>query len=120
MEHLQWDAFILICICVYKIKSKVKDVGDVDSDSDSEIEEEEEGGSEEPPAAEPQAENPQIANPQEDANSCKVCLDAPIDTIMLPCRHTACYTCAETLKRMKSPCHLCRGVIRRLIQFFTN
>ena len=102
------------------LKSKVKDVGDVDSDSDSEIEEEEEGGSEEPPAAEPQAENPQIANPQEDANSCKVCLDAPIDTIMLPCRHTACYTCAETLKRMKSPCHLCRGVIRRLIQFFTN
>ena len=74
------------------LKSKVKDVGDVDSDSDSEIEEEEEGGSEEPPAAEPQAENPQIANPQEDANSCKVCLDAPIDTIMLPCRHTACYT----------------------------
>ena len=67
------------------LKSKVKDVGDVDSDSDSEIEEEEEGGSEEPPAAEPQAENPQIANPQEDANSCKVCLDAPIDTIMLPC-----------------------------------
>ena len=99
-------------------KSKVKDGGDVDSDSDSEIEEEE--VSEEPPATEPQAENPQIENPQEDANLCKICFAVPIDTIMLPCRHTACYTCAERLKKMKSHCHLCRAVIRRLIQFFTN
>ena len=99
------------------LKSKVKGSEDVGSESDSEVEEEE--VHEEVPAPEPQtAPEPQVENSQQ--GLCKVCLVNPIDTVVLRCRHSGCNTCLERLKREKKPCPICRGPVRRLMQFFTN
>ncbi|CAG4939835.1 unnamed protein product [Colias eurytheme] len=47
--------------------------------------------------------------------ACRACMDAPIDTLFLPCRHVACCgACAARCER----CPLCRGEIEKLMHIF--
>jgi len=51
----------------------------------------------------------------EAANSCCVCINAPVDTVLLPCRHQQlCNTCAAEL----STCPLCRAPIQDLLKVY--
>lgn len=46
---------------------------------------------------------------------CKICMDAPRDTLSLPCRHAAmCRFCAEAVKRRSGLCPICKVRIQRL------
>ncbi|XP_023934298.1 E3 ubiquitin-protein ligase MYLIP [Bicyclus anynana] len=47
--------------------------------------------------------------------ACRVCMDAPMDTLFLPCRHVVCCDiCAPRCER----CPLCRGEIEKLMHIF--
>jgi len=45
---------------------------------------------------------------------CNLCLDRPFDTKLLPCEHTCCYVCSDTL--VKSVCPWCE---RDVVEFKT-
>lgn len=46
---------------------------------------------------------------------CKICMDAPIECIILECGHMACCTnCGKIL----SECPICRQYIVRVVRFF--
>uniref|UniRef100_A0A2A4J173 RING-type domain-containing protein n=1 Tax=Heliothis virescens TaxID=7102 RepID=A0A2A4J173_HELVI len=50
-----------------------------------------------------------------EALACRVCMDAPIDSLFLPCRHVVCCgTCAPRCNR----CPLCRAEIEKLMHIF--
>lgn len=50
-----------------------------------------------------------------EALACRVCMDEPIDTLFLPCRHVVCCeNCAPRCNR----CPLCRGEIEKLMHIF--
>ncbi|XP_049880002.1 E3 ubiquitin-protein ligase MYLIP [Pectinophora gossypiella] len=50
-----------------------------------------------------------------DALACRVCMDQPMDTLFLPCRHVVCCEhCAPRCER----CPLCRGEIEKLMHIF--
>ncbi|CAG9570575.1 unnamed protein product [Danaus chrysippus] len=50
-----------------------------------------------------------------EALACRVCMDAPIDTLFLPCRHVlCCENCAPRCER----CPLCRGEVDKLMHIF--
>lgn len=45
-----------------------------------------------------------------DHQTCKICLDEPIEIVFLPCSHlAACVSCAPALRR----CPICRETIQR-------
>ncbi|VVD00081.1 unnamed protein product [Leptidea sinapis] len=49
------------------------------------------------------------------ALACRVCMDGPIDTLFLPCRHVlCCEQCAPRCNR----CPLCRGEIEKFMHIF--
>ncbi|XP_026494462.1 E3 ubiquitin-protein ligase MYLIP [Vanessa tameamea] len=50
-----------------------------------------------------------------DVFACRVCMDAAIDTLFLPCRHVVC--CNECAPRCER-CPLCRGEIEKLMHIF--
>ncbi|CAH2097972.1 unnamed protein product [Euphydryas editha] len=50
-----------------------------------------------------------------DVFACRVCMDAPIDTLFLPCRHVVC--CSDCAPRCER-CPLCRGEIEKLMHIF--
>jgi len=48
---------------------------------------------------------------------CVVCLNAPRDTMILPCRHLClCYTCAEDVRFKSNVCLMCRQPFRALLR----
>merc|ERR1719312_2142081 len=48
---------------------------------------------------------------------CVVCLNAPRDTMILPCRHLClCYTCAEDVRFKSNACLMCRQPFRALLR----
>ena len=48
---------------------------------------------------------------------CVVCMDAARTHLFVPCGHQCvCAACAETLRRGKRPCPMCRGPIRDVIK----
>ncbi|XP_026727527.1 E3 ubiquitin-protein ligase MYLIP [Trichoplusia ni] len=50
-----------------------------------------------------------------EALACRACMDAPIDTLFLPCRHVVC--CGDCAPRCER-CPLCRGEIEKLMHIF--
>ncbi|KAK3085257.1 hypothetical protein FSP39_000761 [Pinctada imbricata] len=51
----------------------------------------------------------------DDANTCVVCMDNPINTVFLPCRHSkCCRECASSLQL----CPLCRARINETMDIF--
>ena len=57
---------------------------------------------------------------QSDSQSCVVCLDAPRDTAVLPCRHMSfCASCAGKLKNNWDDCPVCRKQIESVMTLFT-
>jgi len=59
---------------------------------------------------------------EEDVIVCTVCLDAPRDCILEPCRHQAvCYDCAVTLIESARPaCPICRAELQDVIKVFIS
>lgn len=60
-------------------------------------------------------------NSDEDAENegkeCVVCLSAPRDTTVLPCRHMCmCSGCAKVLRLQSNRCPICRQVVERLLE----
>eukprot|EP01104_Vermistella_antarctica_P018251 TRINITY_DN6692_c0_g1_i1.p1 TRINITY_DN6692_c0_g1~~TRINITY_DN6692_c0_g1_i1.p1 ORF type:complete len:353 (+),score=21.89 TRINITY_DN6692_c0_g1_i1:126-1184(+) len=56
-------------------------------------------------------------NDDENANLCKVCMDNPINCVILECGHLCvCMTCGKQC----SMCPICRSSIRRLVQTFKS
>jgi hypothetical protein len=55
-----------------------------------------------------------------DDNDCKICFEASINAVLIPCGHLAlCVPCADKLKRSASPlCPLCRQHITAVVQTF--
>jgi len=52
-----------------------------------------------------------------DARTCKICMDAEIGTVLLPCGHlVACIACAPSLL----DCPLCRAVIKATVRTFLS
>lgn len=51
----------------------------------------------------------------DDETLCKVCLDAPIECVILECGHMAC--CINCGKQM-SECPICRQYVVRVVRFF--
>lgn len=48
---------------------------------------------------------------------CVVCLNAPRDTMILPCRHLClCYTCADDVRFKSNVCLMCRQPFRALLR----
>jgi hypothetical protein len=55
--------------------------------------------------------------PTEYDDECVVCLSAPRDTALLPCRHLCvCSSCAQQLRRQTNKCPVCRSVVSMLLQ----
>ena len=56
----------------------------------------------------------------DDDISCLICLDAPRDTVLLPCKHMSyCGPCAEQLKASRGQCAVCRGEIIDTMTLYT-
>lgn len=56
-------------------------------------------------------------NSDDDRFMCKVCLERPIDTVILECGHqTLCYTCAKSNKW--SSCPICSAPVARIIRTY--
>ena len=54
------------------------------------------------------------------ANECQVCLDATINSVLLPCRHsTLCHDCAEDINASTKECPMCMSPIEGVLQLFT-
>lgn len=52
---------------------------------------------------------------------CPICMDHDLNRCLIPCGHTLCSECVETLIRQGHPlCHLCRTPVERSIPFFLN
>eukprot|EP00747_Dinoflagellata_sp_TGD_P191427 gnl/TRDRNA2_/TRDRNA2_54784_c0_seq2.p1 gnl/TRDRNA2_/TRDRNA2_54784_c0~~gnl/TRDRNA2_/TRDRNA2_54784_c0_seq2.p1 ORF type:complete len:228 (+),score=43.99 gnl/TRDRNA2_/TRDRNA2_54784_c0_seq2:79-762(+) len=53
----------------------------------------------------------------EDSELCSVCLSAPRDVVVLPCRHCCvCKSCASRMQRSEGRCPLCRQGATHLLQ----
>lgn len=51
-----------------------------------------------------------------EGNDCVICLSAPRNTTVLPCRHHCmCRECADNLKKQTNKCPVCRNVITSLL-----
>ena len=64
-----------------------------------------------PPGAQDAQE--QLRRLQEE-RTCKVCLDHPVCTVLVPCGHLVCADCAPVLRL----CPLCRAPIRSCVRTF--
>ena len=55
---------------------------------------------------------------EEDKNDCIVCMDAPMDVILVPCGHSnLCSWCANAVKqRHEGLCPTCREPIKEILQ----
>jgi len=54
-----------------------------------------------------------------DDNECKICVDAVINAVVLPCGHMhMCLDCAQEQKRLGRGCPMCRGPIREVNKVF--
>ena len=49
-------------------------------------------------------------------NECKICMERPMATALIPCGHTVCFQCAKKLKE----CHKCRAKISKLQKIFID
>lgn len=55
-----------------------------------------------------------VASEEARVRDCAVCLDAPVETRLVPCMHAVlCQTHAEELMRRRAPCPMCRTPIQR-------
>lgn len=53
-----------------------------------------------------------------ESQECVVCLTAPRDTVLLPCRHMCvCSDCAQQLRRQTNKCPVCRSVASLMLRF---
>lgn len=53
----------------------------------------------------------------ESARECVICMTAPRDTAVLPCRHMCmCSDCARQLRSHSNKCPICRTAIQQLLQ----
>jgi hypothetical protein len=51
------------------------------------------------------------------AEECVICLSAPRNSVVIPCRHLClCNECAETLRYQSNKCPICRGPVRALLK----
>ena len=51
----------------------------------------------------------------EDKNSCKICFEAKIDAIVIPCGHVCiCLSCSKGLKL----CPMCRNDISQVVKMY--
>ncbi|KAL8625680.1 hypothetical protein ACOMHN_043955 [Nucella lapillus] len=58
---------------------------------------------------------------QETLNLCPVCLTSSRNAAIIPCGHSACIHCADTIWKMVPPgnkCHECRGPIANVVRVF--
>lgn len=52
---------------------------------------------------------------------CPICMNNDLNRCLIPCGHTLCSTCAETLTlRGHAVCYLCRTPVERTVPFFLN
>jgi hypothetical protein len=64
-----------------------------------------------------------IPGPQKDAedddNTCKICFENAINSVLIPCGHLAlCYSCAISVRNTSSSCPICRKQISTVVQTF--
>lgn len=53
------------------------------------------------------------------AGECKICFDAPINTVLLPCGHLCvCLECSKRLTGHSRVCPICRTKIRKVVRTF--
>ena len=62
-----------------------------------------------------------IDNNKETIKFCSICCTKPCDAILMECGHAGiCYECAcEMCKNIKK-CHICRDIIKRILQYGSN
>ncbi|XP_048836399.1 E3 ubiquitin-protein ligase rififylin-like isoform X2 [Brienomyrus brachyistius] len=58
-----------------------------------------------------------ISTPSQEENLCKICMDSPIDCVLLECGHMV--TCTKCGKRM-SECPICRQYVIRAVHVFRS
>lgn len=58
--------------------------------------------------------NDKVDRKIQEALSCKICMDAKIDSMFSPCGHVSCHECAKKCER----CPLCRSSINSLNKIF--
>ena len=85
----------------------VEDNNYVDDDSDDEM---------------PMGDNQDAENgPDVNGNACPICLVNARNAVMVPCGHSACFDCANTVMRMPPPrnkCGECRMQIQNTVRVF--
>lgn len=60
-------------------------------------------------------------NADEEDNECVVCMSAPRNTTVLPCRHMClCDECAESLRKQTNKCPICRESVQSLLRINVN
>ena len=53
------------------------------------------------------------------AGECKICFDAPINTVLLPCGHLCvCLECSKRLVGSSRVCPICRTKIRKVVRTY--
>eukprot|EP01119_Soliformovum_irregulare_P019832 TRINITY_DN635_c0_g1_i2.p1 TRINITY_DN635_c0_g1~~TRINITY_DN635_c0_g1_i2.p1 ORF type:complete len:294 (+),score=44.88 TRINITY_DN635_c0_g1_i2:76-957(+) len=56
---------------------------------------------------------------EEDDNTCKICFEASINAVLIPCGHLAlCITCANSLQQTSANCPICRAHVHTVVQTF--
>ena len=56
-----------------------------------------------------------------DAGKCKICMDKPIDCVIIPCGHLACCLgCANIIDQMRQRCPICRQDIVMIQPVYTT
>lgn len=60
-------------------------------------------------------------NDAENSKECVICMSAPKDTTVLPCRHMCmCSDCAKVLRYQTNKCPICRCAVESLLQIQVN
>ena len=56
----------------------------------------------------------------EDNKLCVICLQAPYNTVLVPCGHLyLCYNCASSVKNKNAECPICRSFIQDILRVYT-
>lgn len=63
----------------------------------------------------------QVNKQQHQKRECSVCLDNPIDSLYLPCKHSAtCMECARNVQSLSGSCPICREKITEVLQIYIS
>ena len=64
----------------------------------------------------------QVAQGDKCSGECKICMDAPVQTVFIPCGHmVACLLCSNSFKKKgKKLCPICRTSIKDVVQTYST